>query len=248
MSPRTVSPEAPTSADGATLAARRRSRIRIALVVVLAAALIAAGTLAYIARQRANQTAALLQQTAAQAAIAAPLDGKPAPNFTLTDQFGKQVSLTSFRGKEVVWALIDSQCTTICPLTAQVLVQAKASLGRQANDVQLLAVNANPIATSVRAVRSWSASHNMLNQWLFVTGSAPQLKQVWKNYSVASTVVNGTVVHDPAIILIDPQGRQQLYYQSTEPQQGGASITQQAAALAQGMRKYLPAPGAASTP
>src|SRR6202035_1562430 len=45
-----------------------------------------------------------------------PLSG-PAPDFTLTDQFGHSVSLHSFRGKVVVLAFNDSQCTTICPLT-----------------------------------------------------------------------------------------------------------------------------------
>ena len=52
-----------------------------------------------------------------------------APDFTLSDQFGKQVSLSSFRGKVVVLAFNDSECTTICPLTTSAMVQAKAMLG-----------------------------------------------------------------------------------------------------------------------
>ena len=39
------------------------------------------------------------------------------PSFTLTDQFGKRVSLRSLRGKVVVLSFNDPECTTICPLT-----------------------------------------------------------------------------------------------------------------------------------
>ena len=40
-----------------------------------------------------------------------------APDFTLSDQFGQPVSLHSFRGKVVILAFNDSECTTVCPLT-----------------------------------------------------------------------------------------------------------------------------------
>src|SRR5207248_2312516 len=40
---------------------------------------------------------------------------RPAPNFTLTDQFRRPVSLSEFKGKVVLLAFIDSRCTTICP-------------------------------------------------------------------------------------------------------------------------------------
>ncbi|MGB0098512.1 MAG: hypothetical protein WBP81_38975 [Solirubrobacteraceae bacterium] len=36
---------------------------------------------------------------------------RPAPDLTLTDQFGRRVSLRSFRGKVVLLAFNDSECT-----------------------------------------------------------------------------------------------------------------------------------------
>src|SRR6266446_2553708 len=47
-----------------------------------------------------------------------------ASDFTLTDQFGKRVSLSSFRGKVVVLSFNDPECTTICPLTTTALLHA----------------------------------------------------------------------------------------------------------------------------
>ena len=56
-----------------------------------------------------------------------PLSGS-APDFTLTDQFGRPVSLHSFRGKVVILAFNDSECTTVCPLTTAAMLDAKAML------------------------------------------------------------------------------------------------------------------------
>ena len=77
----------------------------------------------------------------------------PAPDFTLTDQFGKRFSLRSLHGKVVVLSFNDPECTTICPLTTTALLQAKKLLGPAASQVALVGVAANPEATEVKWVR-----------------------------------------------------------------------------------------------
>ena len=94
-----------------------------------------------------------------------------APGFTLTDQFGQPVSLSSFRGKVVILAFNDAECTTICPLTTAALVDAKDMLGAAASQVQLVGVDANPKATEVEDVLSYSQLHGMTYQWQYLTGS-----------------------------------------------------------------------------
>jgi cytochrome oxidase Cu insertion factor (SCO1/SenC/PrrC family) len=101
-----------------------------------------------------------------------------APDFTLSDQFGQPVSLRSFRGKVVLLAFNDSECTTICPLTTQAMLDAKAMLGRAGSRVQLLGIDANPAAISLEDVMSYSQLHGMVRAWHFLTGSLPQLKRV----------------------------------------------------------------------
>ena len=141
------------------------------------------------------------------------LNNRPAPNFTLTNQFGQQTSLRQFRGKVVVLSFIDSKCTTICPLTAVVLRNVQQDLGSYRRDVQLVAVNANPVATSVADVRQWSAQHHMLHQWQYVTGSAAALKTVWAHYYVSSQVLKGGVIqHIPAVYVIGPHGHERWLY------------------------------------
>src|SRR5437588_7744800 len=50
-----------------------------------------------------------------------PMTGDVAPDFKLIDQFGQTVTLSSLRGREVVLAFIDSRCTTLCPLTSEIM-------------------------------------------------------------------------------------------------------------------------------
>jgi cytochrome oxidase Cu insertion factor (SCO1/SenC/PrrC family) len=135
-----------------------------------------------------------------------------APNFTLTDQFGQPVSLRSYRGKVVILAFNDSECTTVCPLTTAALVDAKAMLGSAASQVQLLGIEANPKATAIDDVLSYSQLHGMLYQWRFLTGSLPQLESIWKDYSVGVTVSQNEVDHEPAIFVINQQGRLEKLY------------------------------------
>jgi cytochrome oxidase Cu insertion factor (SCO1/SenC/PrrC family) len=151
-------------------------------------------------------------QSPAEPAYAAiggfPIAGNLAPDFTLTDQFGQSITLSSLRGHEVVLAFIDSQCITLCPLTAQIMYDAKSRLdSADASKVELVAVNANPAATSRAAVLAWSYEHGMLNRWLFLTGPAQQLQSIYRLYKVYDQVnPGGSVVHDPITYIIDARG------------------------------------------
>lgn len=165
------------------------------------------------------------------------LSGKPAPEFTLSDQSGQRVSLDSYRGKVVMLAFNDSECTTICPLTTTAMLDAKRMLGHAGSQVQLLGVDADPKATSIQDVLSYSQLHGMLGHWRFLTGSLAQLKQVWRAYGVQAAVERGLISHTPALFIIGPQGRlRQLYL----TQQSYSAVPQLGQLLAQEASRLLP--------
>ena len=165
------------------------------------------------------------------------LGGRPAPNFKLTNQFGQRMSLAQFRGKVVVLAFTDSQCTTICPITTETLVEAVRMLGSAGSSVQLLGVDANPNATSVADVKAYSVDHGLLTSWDFLTGSPAQLAAVWKQYGIYVAVVHGAIDHTPAVYLINQRGQEEDIYDS---QMAYASIGQQAHVLASAIARLLP--------
>ncbi len=169
--------------------------------------------------------------------LGSPLGEKPAPDFTLVNQFGQPMSLSQFRGRVVLLGFEDSECTTVCPLTTQSMVLAKELLGPAGKSVQLLGVDANPDAVKVSNVLDYSRAHGMVNQWDFLTGSAAQLKAVWKSYNIAVQIESGEIDHTPALYVIDTQGREQKLYLT---QMAYSSITQSAQVLATEISSLLP--------
>jgi cytochrome oxidase Cu insertion factor (SCO1/SenC/PrrC family) len=150
-----------------------------------------------------------------------------APGFTLTDQFGKRVSLRSLRGKVVVVSFNDPECTTICPLTTTALLRAKKLLG-PASGVELLGIGANPEKTEVKWVKAYSRAHGMLHKWRFLTGSLPELRRVWRAYGIEAAVVNGS---------IDSRGRESRLYQTV---MAYSSVNQLGYEMAQSIAALLP--------
>jgi cytochrome oxidase Cu insertion factor (SCO1/SenC/PrrC family) len=160
-----------------------------------------------------------------------------APGFTLTDQFGKRVSLRSLRGKVVVVSFNDPQCTTICPLTTTALLKAKELLGPAASRVELLGIGANPEATQVKWVRAYSQAHGMMHEWRFLTGSLAEMRQVWRAYGIEAAVVNGSIDHTPATYVIDSRGRFSRLYETV---MAYSSVDQLGYELAQSIAAVLP--------
>jgi len=169
--------------------------------------------------------------------LGSPLGDRPAPDFALVNQFGQPMSLSQFRGRVVLLGFEDSECTTVCPLTTQSMVLAKELLGKAGTSVQLLGVDANPDATKVSDMLDYSRAHGMVNQWDFLTGSAAQLKAVWKAYNIAVQIESGQIDHTPALYVIDSHGREQKLYLT---QMAYSSITQSAQVLATEISSLLP--------
>ncbi len=190
-----------------------------------------------------NQTVTQSTNPADYAIGGFPITGNLAPDFTLTDQFGHSVTLSSLRGHEVVLAFIDSRCKSLCPLTATIMYDAKVRLGASAaSRVELVAVNANPAATSVAVVQAWSIAHGMLHQWVFLTGTRQRLQSVYHLYNVYVQVgSDGEVEHDPKTFIIDAQGHERLYFETLDSS-NKSDLSDEISGLEAGMRQWLPQP------
>jgi cytochrome c biogenesis protein CcmG/thiol:disulfide interchange protein DsbE len=161
-----------------------------------------------------------------------------APNFTLSNQFGQDTSLRSFRGKVTILAFNDSECTTICPLTTTAMLDAKRMLGPAAKQVQLLGIDANPKATAIDDVLSYTQLHGLVGQWQYLTGSLSQLKAVWRAYGIQAEIERGLISHTPALYIIDQHGRLRKLYMT---QQSYAAVGQFAQILAREVSGLIPA-------
>src|ERR1700759_4026180 len=218
-----------------------RSRLR---VLTAAAGAVAAAALALAGCSSGGSASQAAASPSSSAAASNPnLDlgtslGRPAaPNVKLTNQFGQAMSLSQFRGKAVLLSFVDSECTTVCPLTTLAMLEAKQMLGKAGDQVQLLGVDANPEAIKTANVMAYSQVHNMVNRWDFLTGSLPQLKSTWKSFNIYAKVVGDQIDHTPALYVIDPQGRERVVYLTP---MAYSSITQSAQVIAQELASVLP--------
>ncbi len=209
-------------------------RASLSLTVVAVAALVLTVFLALAPSQQVSPADALGNNPVLDPGTSLNL---PAHNFTLTNQFGRQVSLRSFRGKAVILGFNDSECTTMCPLTTTAMLDAKAMLGSAGAHVQLIGIDANPKATSVEDVLSYSEVHGMVHAWDFLTGSLSQLRSVWRDYSIGVEISHNLVDHDPAIFVISPRGRITKLFLT---QQSYAAVGQLAQLLAVEASHVLP--------
>ncbi len=221
--------------------AARTHKLAVAALLVTSALVIVVGAIWGIRYLAHNQPQAAAAPSTDIPIGGFPLQGQLAPDFTLTDQFNHQLTLSSLHGHEVVLAFIDSRCTTLCPLTSTIMYSAKASLApTAASQVELIAVNANPAATAVATVQAWSIAHGMLHQWSFVTGTAQQLEAVYHNYGVAVQVdASGNAEHDAVTFLIDAQGHERLFYDTLDSN-NKIDLKDEEEGLADGMRQWLP--------
>ena len=183
--------------------ASRLSVITLALLVVVVVAIL--GT-----RNNANSASSNgLQGT--------DLGSTPAQNFRLTDQFGKQVSLSDFKGKPVVLTFLYTHCPDVCPLTAEKLHTVMQKLGSNAQNVAVLAVSLDPKGDTPASVINFSQVHKMLNYWHYLMGTQSQLSPIWTEYGLFAQPVTPTandpetVSHNTALYVIDKQGRERVF-------------------------------------
>src|SRR5438128_832200 len=85
----------------------------------------------------------------------------PAPDFHLTDQFGKAVSLSQFQGQPVILTFLYTHCPDECPLTAEKLHTLMQNLGSDAQHIAVLAVSVDPQRDTADAAITFSKAHKM---------------------------------------------------------------------------------------
>jgi cytochrome oxidase Cu insertion factor (SCO1/SenC/PrrC family) len=137
----------------------------------------------------------------------------PAPNFTLTSQYGRPVSLASLRGKVVLLSFLDPVCTTDCPVIAAEMRVADVLLGSKASDAELVSVVANPTYTSLAYTRAFDAQEGLdtVPNWLYLTGTVSQLVTVWHDFGieVEDLPAGAMAAHNDIAFVISAKGEVQ---------------------------------------
>src|SRR5229473_6635106 len=140
------------------------------------------------------------------------LGGTPALDFRLSDQFGKPISLSQFKGKPVILTFLYTHCKDICPLTAEKLHMVMQDLGPDAQRVAVVAVSTDPKGDTTAAALAFSRVHRMVDYWHFLTGPQDALSPIWSAYSIYAQPESGSsVAHSTGLYVIDKQGNERVF-------------------------------------
>src|SRR5258708_36462229 len=103
-----------------------QNHVRAALIATSALVIIAATVWGIrLFTMSRNQVVTQSTNPASYAIGGFPMAGNLAPDFTLINQFGHSVTLSSLPGHRVVVAFLDSRCKCICPLTATIMYDVR---------------------------------------------------------------------------------------------------------------------------
>jgi protein SCO1/2 len=148
-----------------------------------------------------------------RADIVMPPNSMPAPDFTLSDQNGKPMSVSALRGRVLAITFLDSHCKQLCPLAGDQLGQAQRALGAGVK-LTLLVVSVAPATDTPDSERVFAGAHRWSGDWHWLTGSADQLAAVWKAYGIAVEGTSDNVLHSTVVYLIDKNGFQRAGWAS----------------------------------
>jgi protein SCO1 len=187
---------------------RLASRLSVVTLAVLVVLVISVFQLRHTTMPATNSSSG----TNASGLQGTDLNSTPAPGFSLTDQFGKQVSLAHFKGKPVVLTFMYTNCPDQCPLTASKLHSTMQLLGNASSRVGILAVSTDPKRDNVAAALKFSRTHSMQDYWHYLVGSQNQLSPIWTSYNTYAQVINQqTVSHGLGLYVIDKQGNERVF-------------------------------------
>jgi len=139
----------------------------------------------------------------------------PAPEFSLTSQDGKPVSLADLRGKVVAVSFIYTQCPDICPMLTQKMVEVQEALGTDfGKKVAFVSITLDPEHDTPEVLKDYAQFWGAKPEgWSFLTGSPEAVRDVTRRYGVFfAKKEDGSVDHTQLTSLIDAEGQMRVQY------------------------------------
>ncbi|GIP40754.1 hypothetical protein J31TS4_40340 [Paenibacillus sp. J31TS4] len=142
----------------------------------------------------------------------------PAPDFTLQDADGKQVSFSESDGKVRLVYFYFSYCPDVCPPTTHFLSTVQDALkekGVFGSKTMLYSLTFDPVRDTRERIEQFADQfHADPSGWKFLRDDSEQaMKQLAEKYGLLVEKDNkGNFIHTNAIFLVDKENRIRNYY------------------------------------
>ena len=158
------------------------------------------------------------------AAPALPVLGQ-VPDFTLTNQLGRPISLADLRGQVWVANLIFTRCPGPCPVMTRRLAEVQSALPAAA-PVKLVSLTSDPEFDTPAVLQRFAAKFGAdPSRWNFLTGPKPAIRNLAVDglkLAMVETdpkervIPEDLFVHSTLFIVVDKQGRMRQVVQGLE--------------------------------
>ena len=106
-----------------------------------------------------------------------------APDFTLENQFGEDVSLSDFDGKVVVVAFIYTACPDVCLIISSNIDYVSKNLGSESEFVEFISITIDPAKDNTQRLLEWTTARGY--EWNHLTHDRGSVIQaVWDEWKV----------------------------------------------------------------
>ncbi len=173
----------------------------------------------------------VLEPPSAAAPVRELVPGDPAPDIELTDQAGKLIHVSDFKGKAVAITFIYTGCPlpTYCPLMTYNFFETQNLMNRMdAGDRwHLLSISMDPVHDTPRVLAAYAlANHADAARWSIATADEAKITSFGAAFGLEFQKTDGRISHNLRTAIIDPAGRVRSIYSGNAwtPQQLAADL------------------------
>jgi protein SCO1/2 len=191
------------------------------------ATLVVSGARSWLENPIITQVVAGADAVPAAASTVEPQPGAPVPDFTLTNQDGKRITLQKYRGRALLLTFIYTRCPLpdYCPRMSTNFaaldraLQHEPDLGSYAH---LLSVTLDPAYDTPKVLRSYGAAYTenytdeKFERWELATGQPEEIKRLAQFCGLTYVQQADQIVHSLRTVLISPDGKLVKIYRGNE--------------------------------
>ncbi len=140
-------------------------------------------------------------------------EGDPMPDFKLTDQDGKPVTLETFHGDPFILTFIFTRCPlpNFCPRMSSNFAELQKMIRHSAGPVaetRLLSISFDPEHDTPEVLRQYAGHERAdFSIWTFASGTPAEIQRLTKAFSVLVQPEQGTISHSLTTALINRDGQ-----------------------------------------
>jgi protein SCO1/2 len=169
-------------------------------------------------------------QPAPTSLVHTPAPGEDVPDFWLTNQSGKRISVSQYRGQVLLVTFIYTRCPfpDFCPRVSSNFAEIYKQMGAnprsnpQLAKVHLLSVSFDPEQDTPKVLRDYgfSTAHShdaaLFKRWEFAAPSAAGLPKIADYFGLMITPENGLITHNLSTAVIGPDGKIVNWYHGSD--------------------------------